>query len=75
MTDPISDRHYLNNHDMLIVEQLVAKHGLRPMVDAVGAVAKKLVEDGQKVKDAYGDPMDKEDVETASHHLTHADLY
>jgi hypothetical protein len=52
----------------------VARHGLRPVVDAVGAAARELLEADIPVLDEYHEPMDKGDVETAADNLCHGDL-
>jgi hypothetical protein len=68
------DRH-LNEHDTQTVRTLVAEYGLRPVVNAVGAAALALLQTGQPVKDADGDPMDEGEIETAAHNLIEGSLY
>lgn len=70
----MSVRHYLNKDDQELIRSLVARNGLRPVVDAVGAAAMYLMEHDQPVMDAEGDPMDAEDIETAAANLAD-DLY
>jgi hypothetical protein len=71
----IGNRHYLDAESMSQVRALVHVHGLRPMVDAVATAARELHEAGTPIKDAYGDPMDGNDILTAYHGLTEGDLY
>jgi hypothetical protein len=65
----------MDSGDRQTVQALVARYGLRPVVDAVAAAALALLEAGQPVKDAQGDPMDREDIETAAQNLREASLY
>ena len=46
--------HELDPDRMNVIRQMVSNHGLRPVVNAVAAGAKELVEDGQVIKDEFG---------------------
>lgn len=71
----MADRVLLDQESFNQVHKLVRQFGLRPMVDAVGAAALRLVQAGETVKDEYGEAMDSEDVEVAADNLTNGDLY
>lgn len=65
----MAQRHYLDTADMATVRTLVARHGLRPMVDAVAAAAQELHEQEIPVPDEYGQPMEADDLEIAVSNL------
>lgn len=65
----MAKRHYLDPGDMATIRTLVARHGLRPVVDAVGAAAVELSNQDIPVADEYGDPMDASDIQTAAANL------
>lgn len=73
---PVNDRVEVNNVlDFSEIKALVTKYGLRPVIDAVANAAEMLDKSRLPVKDAYGDPMDSEDIRTATHNLRQRDLY
>ena len=71
----MADRIYLPKVALIQVRELVKTFGLRPVVDAVGAVAVMLVEDGETVCNEYGEAMDEDDIRTAAAVLRDGDLY
>lgn len=71
----MADRHYLSGVDHETVRTLVARHGLRPMVDAVGCAARELIESGVPVLNEFHEPMDEGDIQVAAENLCSGDLY
>jgi hypothetical protein len=65
----------MDARDQQTVRALVARYGLRPVVDAVGAAALALLAAREPVKDEDGDAMDAEDIEIAARNLIEGSLY
>jgi hypothetical protein len=57
------------------IKELIRKHGLRPVVDAVGNAARQMFEAGEPIKDEHGDVMFVDDVKCAIDNIICGDLY
>lgn len=68
-------RHYLDETDLAVVQDLIRRNGLRPVVDAIGAAARKESKSGHSVLNEHGERMSREDVLTAAFNLTNCDLF
>ena len=69
------DSKVLTPEDMNTVQALVARYGLRPMVNAIAEATDELHADGKPVLDEFGDPMDEGDIQTAVSNLLEGQLY
>jgi hypothetical protein len=65
----------MDENDKNTIKELVRKHGLRPVVDAVGYATRQLFEAGEPIKDEDGEPMFADDVKCAIDNLVCGDLY
>ena len=57
------------------IKAMIRKHGLRPVVDAVGYAARQMFESGEPINDEDGQPMDSNDVRCAIDNIICGDLY
>jgi hypothetical protein len=65
----------LKPQDMSIVRDLLARYGLRPLVNSVAKAADEFLAEGKPVLNEHGEPMDEGDIETAVANLLEGQLY
>lgn len=71
----MAKRHSVSGVDHETIRTLVARHGLRPVVNAVGKSARELAKSGIPVLNEFHEPMDKDNIRIAAENLCNGDLY